>query len=367
MQAIIGLTSWLFPYHSLPRQKEPLNFNEVYFESPDEGSLNLRKATLRKNQNIGAKPYFRKYLEFTIGEDQIPDVDFKNILMNFSEKEYNNLDKERKYLESYSSDIVYEKFSLFEEDLNEVGTCNFIKYLFTDTHFSDSFNFGRQFTSLSRNSSSLNRKAVRLLSEVSSEKVLDVLTYITDNNTDLHSVGELLLYSKHGYEESGEVISIKAQEEVSQAVNKFIERLFKSSIEVLFRNPATHKNWRLFNLLESFENVGKLKEKIETYIYKDCNVLNYIKSLSSMASPNSWENLYYNSNMSLKDIAVFEKYASRIVLINSLKSCLPDIQENYEQYLGDAFENINENYNLATQYLNFVDKDERKLKEETSL
>lgn len=358
VEALIAVTSWLFPDHSLPRQKRPLSIHEVYIDDPNEGSVELRKKGLRKNQNIGSKAYFIKYLEFTIGKDQVPDVLFREIIKLFNSKETDLTEEPLRKLLVYTPNIIYDKFSLHAEDLNEYGACNFIKLFYTKPTFCSYFNYSNWRHGTYNKGKRIKSFSLEHFKKISdSELVIRTIKSIVEESASLHAASELLVSILQGYypqNSEGEIQNIEVKLKIKELTNELIQKILSSSSEVMYEDPIENKGFSITPLFTHQTNASLLREKNILFIKTNAqNAVKYLKSFVPIMFID--EKMYIANNIGHQYLADAETYASREILLNYCKEIVRNINLEVLAANGEIdYRTLSDDESVAVQYYRFV-------------
>jgi len=359
---VLSIVDWLFPNHKLVFTDEPKSIDSIpldYWDTNKE--LEKRIKNLTKNLNIGSRPYFLKYLEFNIGPDQIPDTLFKGILDVFNKKSFQELEDELNNMSSFSADILFNKFEIFESELNELGRINFIKLLFLNKQFNDSFALSKRLTGSPRSAFRIINKSISYFRE-SSDVVLieEGFIEIVQESNHLQALAQLVKALELGFEirEEGRISLITIPSlDVEKIKTSFKERVSQTPVEDYFTDPDNYKNWDLFRLINEEGMLLPLKERIQRWINEDSkNALTLIKSFASMVFIEAKS--YYNNQINDDAFIEAEKYADRNLLVNSILEIYDDIDLSFDP--ADDYGNFykrDSDESVTIQYLRFVERE----------
>ena len=362
---MLSIIDWLFPNHKLVFTDEPKSidfFPLDYWDTQKE--LGRRTENLTKNLNISSRPYYLKYLEFNIGPDQIPDVLFKGILDGFNKKSFQDLEAELNNMSSYSADILFNKFEIFESELNELGRINFVKLLFLNKQFNDSFDLSRRLKGFSRSTFRIINKSISFFRQpLQIILIEESFIKIVQESNHLQALALLIKNLELGFNirEEGRISLITIPNlDVEKIKTSFIERVSQIPVEEYFKDPDNYKNWDLFGLINEARMLEFLKETIGAWINKDAkNALALIKSFASMVFIG--DNSYYNNQINDDTFIEAEKYADRDLLVNSLHNIYDNIDLNFDP--ADDYGNFykrESDESVTVQYLRFVDREKNK-------
>jgi hypothetical protein len=360
IQVLITVTSWLFPDHSFPRQKRPLDIHEVYIDDPNEGSVELRKKGLKKNQNIGSKAYFSKYLEFNIGDDQIPDTLFKAVIESFNTKEYSSLVESIAGIKHYASNIIYDKFMLYDDELNEFGKSNLIQFFYTDLSFTNYFDFSNRFMGIYNRGQRIQAYSLNLLANFTKRKhTIMALEYIVNYSTSWHAVSELINLCLNGYkmhddQEQVETIKVEPNDVVRTIADKFVERVLHGHIEDIYNDPAQNKSYFMFPLFKYLNRLQQLRDLNIKFINEHhSNSVKYLKSFAPLMCIGV--KIFFDDNIHPERFSEAEAYASREALLQSLeKAPKSKMMKSLAMYETVDYRTLSDDESVVVQYYRFV-------------
>ena len=362
---VLLILDWILPFHNFVFTDGPKSIHDLpldYYDSQDYSEQ--RKKNLTKYLNIGSRPYFLKYIEFNIGQDQIPDVSFKEVLHVFNESTFQESERKLNKLSAFSPDIIYNKFEIFEEQLNDIGKSNLIQILFLNPIYKNSFNFERYFIGSSRSSYAISVKSVTYFNSFKDNALLkNTLFNILNTSTDIHGLSQLVLLCKQGFQNNfGDTIKLEKIEVVDSQISSFIQKVIDIPVEEYYKNVDEKKNGTLFSLLELSEKGGELRQKISDLILKESIYsIAHLKSFSDMVSVDNFATSSYSIEISNSAFIKAELYVSRDILVQGCNNVFPGIDLNYtiaDNFASDERRSADES--VVTQYLRFVKREQSK-------
>lgn len=333
----------------------PILQDSIHFMFPLNDFFNKGKGIHRnemikkmaKNQRVGIRRYFDRFLEFKIGIQDISDAEFKEIFSEFNNKEYDSIAHKMKRFEAFPKGLILDRLKSYKDEMSETGLANLAVLIATNEYYwkgrswSDNFIL-RQFIEFAL-------ECVSRLTESSQRR--KVLINILHKSTRKHHTAELLYYFLNH-----DRFVFNPKIEVERHAQIFIVKLQQKPIERLFENVDDEKNDVVFHLIKEYGNVKGLKKELTDFVSNgDYNVLLFLKSLIPMTYVNRSSSPEYRSDdIGIEKFQAIEEYVSRDILIEKIYGLYPDLRHNMPSGFLRG-QNIETDKKIAVQYLRYVE------------
>jgi predicted KAP-like P-loop ATPase len=311
-----------------------------------------KQEDLFKYQRVGVQKYFDRFIEFKISKLDISDTEFKGILEIINTKEYSLALPEIKRLTEFPKQAIFSLFIHFKEQLTDLGKINVSIVLCTMEHyFKDTTIEGRMFHRPTRLS-------LQLLEKIPTDKKVATLKFIFEKCERINHVAFLILDCQRGYGKEKE-FKFEPENEIENVAKDFITKVQSLPIENLFENVDDEKNDLMFNFIEKYGDINKLKAGLVDFIkLKAENGLLVMKSLIQMSYYNFSQVGEYGDEIGHDRFKAIEYYVPREVLQSISYELFPDLEDNIpENYLRG--QKMSKDKLIIVQYLRFIENDEQ--------
>jgi hypothetical protein len=312
--------------------------NNAFFQNT-EGMAPVRKL------GIGRYEYLVKYLEFRIGEGEIPDKIFKEALIEINGKTIDQLSEVIATLTKFNDESVYGKVLNNIDQLTETGKLNVAKLIMTLPFF-----FEKNIASVYFTHHPQQYTAQWLLSEVKDEeRRFEAIRYIIDHCSNYQFASNFLANCYNGLRyENSKIIKIEPEDRMIQEIRHFFKKVLDGPAESWFRNVRLQKNNHLFQNICFYGDKDLLKVKIAGYInIGDDNVLAYMRSVIRehyFQQPSIFGHVIEDA-----DFMQAEEWAERNLLRSKLIALFGELQNADIIYEDD-------DKRIAQQYLRFAEQ-----------
>ncbi|MBL0912176.1 MAG: AAA family ATPase [Bacteroidia bacterium] len=333
----------------------PILQDSIHFMFPLNDFFNKGKGIRRnemikemaKNQRVGIRRYFDRFLEFKIGVQDISDSEFKEIFSEINNKEYDDITDKVKRFEAFPKGLILDRLKSYKDEMSEIGRANLAVLMTTNEYYwrgiswSDSF-ITRQFIEFAL-------ECISRLTEPSQRK--KVLMDILHKSTRKHHTAELIYFFLNHNR-----FVFDPKSEIERQARTFIGKLQKKPIERLFENVDNEKNEVVFTLIKEYGNVKGLKKDLTDFVTNgDYNVLLFLKSMISMTYVNRSSIPEYRSDdIDIRHFQTIEEYVQRNILEEKIYNIYPDLRHNMPSGFLRG-QNIETDKKIAVQYLRYVE------------
>jgi len=311
-----------------------------------------KQEDLFKYQRVGIQKYFDRFIEFKISKLDISDTEFKSILESINTKEYSLVLPDLKRLAEFPKQSIFTLFIHFKEQLTELGKINASIMLCTIEHyFKDTTIEGRMFHRPTRLS-------LELLEKIPTDKKVATLKFIFENCERINHAAFLILDCQRGYGKENE-FKFEPESEVEAIAKDFISKVQSLPLENLFENVDDEKNDIMFNFIEKYGDINKLKTSLVSFIkLKGENGLLVMKSLIQMTYYNFSQVGEYGDDIGHDRFKAIEYYVPRELLQNMAYEIFPELKDSLlEGFLRR--QEISMDKSIIIQYLRFIASEER--------
>ena len=307
-ELVKNLMDFLFPFSGLV-QNRGMNFRNNEFRD------------YSMNQRIGIRSYLNRYLNYAIGEQEISDLEFSEILNEFNNQEdFSKLSGSISILESYPVQHIKGRIRLVSEQLSENGLTNLALFYGTSVPYFQSSTIDEKF---------LNLPITELLEILAlikdKRKVLEILSVIIQQNEDIEKTSYLIVRALDGFKTESEGVKLKIinETEADDLSNLLSEKVLSKPLEERISTSNGETLYATYGIFIEKRGRKEFDECLGKYI--SVSKENLIVFLKTIINPiySGFDHVKGYKMMDFKRFGDFEHYISLDKLLPFCKKYFP--------------------------------------------